>query len=117
MLDDEVGGVLEAAPGFVDRYLDLVESADGDPGMPAVLTELADYVAGLLAEIERRRPVLARCVQGVETVASRSEESAELVAWAFLDSLSPDDRLRLADWLGPRTRSLLREVEAEAGPR
>ncbi len=61
--------------------------------------------------------MLARCLQGVEWVAARSEDSAELVAWAFLDSLTPDDRLRLAGWLGPRTRSLLREVEAEPGPR
>ncbi len=117
MFDDDVAGVLEAAPGFVDRYLDLVESADGDPGMPAVLTELADYVAGLLAEIERCRPLLARCLRGVESVATRSDESAELVAWAFLDSLTPDDRLRLAGWLGPRTRSLLREVEPDPGTR
>jgi len=33
------------------------------------------------------------------------------VAWAFLDSLSPDDRRRIAGWLGPRTRELLDDVE------
>jgi hypothetical protein len=111
MLDPEVATVLEAAPGFVDRYLDLVESADGDPGVAATLTELADYVAGLVAEIEHFRPVLARCLAGVEAVAVTSDDGAELVAWAFLDSLSPDDRRRVVGWLGPRTRALLAEVD------
>ena len=41
-------------------------------------------------------------------MAVSSEDAAELVAWAFLDSLSPDDRRRLGGWLGPRTRSLAR---------
>jgi len=105
--------VLEAAPGFVDRYLDLVEAADGDPGLAAAFTELADYVAGLAAEIERFTPVLARALEGVESVAARSDEGAELVAWAFLDSLSPDDRRRLSGWLGPRTRALLQEIDPQ----
>lgn len=113
MLDPEVVTVLEAAPGFVDRYLDLVESADGDPGVAATLTELADYVAGLVAEIEHFRPVLARCLAGVESVAVTSDDGAELVAWAFLDSLSPDDRRRVVGWLGPRTRALLAEVDPD----
>jgi hypothetical protein len=111
MLDPEVTLVLEAAPGFVDRFLDLTEAADGDPGAAATFTELADYVAGLAAEIERFRPVLARCLEGVESIATSSDDAAELVAWAFLDSLSPDDRRRLEGWLGPRTRALLEEVE------
>ncbi|HXQ90181.1 MAG TPA: hypothetical protein VN768_01415 [Acidimicrobiales bacterium] len=111
MVDPEVAVVLEAAPGFVDRYLDLVEAADGDPGPAAMFTELADYVAGLAAEIERFTTVLVRCLEGVESVAARSDEAAELVAWAFLDSLSPEDRRRLSGWLGPRTRALLDEVD------
>jgi hypothetical protein len=117
MLEAEVAEVLEATPGFVDRYLDLVEAADGDPGLAATFTELADYVAGLAAEIERSTPVLARCLAGVESVALRSDEAADLVAWAFLDSLSPDDRCRLSGWLGPRTRALLEEVDPQPGAR
>jgi hypothetical protein len=117
MLDPEVTVMLEASPGFIDRYLDLAEAADGDPGVAATLTELADYVAGLAAEIERVTPVLARCLDGVESVAASSEEAAELVAWAFLDSLSPDDRRRLGRWLGPRTRALLHEVDPDPGSR
>ncbi len=114
-MDAGVAVVLEAAPGFVDRYLDLAEAADGDPGTAATLTELADYVAGLVTEIERRAPVLARCLAGVESVATSSDDGAELVAWAFLDSLSPDDRRRLVGWLGPRTRALLHEVDPDPG--
>jgi len=113
MMDPEVAVVLEAAPGFVDRYLDLAEAADGDPGLAATFTELADYVAGLAAEIERFTPVLARCLEAVESVAVSSDAAAELVAWAFLDSLSPDDRRRLARWLGPRTRALLDDVDPD----
>ena len=106
-----VSALLEATPGFVDRYLDLVEAADGDPGPAATLTELADYVAGLAAAVEELRPPLARCLAAVEALAAGAEDDAELVAWAFLDSLSPDDRRRLAPWLGPVTRALLDEVE------
>ena len=115
MTDAEVAVLLQSAPEFVDRYLDLAEAADGDPGAAATLTELADYVAGLVVEIEHLTPVLARCLQGVESVAVSSDDAAELVAWAFLDSLSPDDRRRLGDRFGPRTRALLREVDPEPG--
>src|ERR1700719_3586779 len=116
MLEAEVAVVLASAPGFVDRHLDLAEAADGDPGAAATFTELADYVAGLVTEIDHLTPVLARCLDGVESVASSSDAAAELVAWAFLDSLSPDDRRRLVCWFGPRTRALMREVDPEPGP-
>ena len=69
MIDPEVSTLLTAAPEFVDRYLELVAAADGDPGAPVTFTELADYVVGLLSEVERVRPSLARCLDGVEKVA------------------------------------------------
>jgi hypothetical protein len=116
MLDAELTTVLEAAPGFVDRYLDLAESADGDPGVAATFTELADYVAELLAAIDHYTPILSRCLEGIESVATSSNDGAEVVAWAFLDSLSPDDRRRLVGWVGPRTLALLREVDPDPGP-
>jgi hypothetical protein len=43
-------------------------------------------------------------------------ESAELVGYAFLDSLSSVDRDRIRPWLGPRTRSLLDELESSPRP-
>src|SRR5579863_5709967 len=111
-MENEVAIVLAAAPEFVGRYLDLVEAADGDPGAAAAFTELADHVSGLMAGIERFRPALVRCLEGVESVSSTSADGADLVAWAFLDSLSPDDRRRLGPWLGPHTRALLEGVES-----
>ena len=36
MIDKEVTQVLDGAPEFADRYLELVRSADGDPGASVV---------------------------------------------------------------------------------
>ncbi len=108
-----LGPVLTASPGFRHRYLALVEAADGDPGSAVVMTELADYVAGLADRLGQLGPELARCLAAVEAMATRSDDDAEVVAWAFVDSLSPDDRARLRSWFGPRTRALVAEVEAD----
>jgi hypothetical protein len=116
MTESEVSHVLEGTPGFADRYLELVEWADGDPGGAAVFAELADYVAALLAELEHFRPTLERCLAGVEKVAEYSEDAEELVIWSFFDNLSPDDVRRLEPWLGPRTRALLDEVDQLPSP-
>jgi hypothetical protein len=111
MIDGDLGLVLEAAPEFADRYLDLVEAADGDPGAVAAFVELAEYVAALVAQIERYRPALERCLAGVERVAESSEDAEELILWAFFENLSLDDVRRLGPWLGPRTRALLDEAD------
>jgi hypothetical protein len=111
VIDDEVALVLAAAPGFVDRYLELVHSTDGDPGAAATFAELADYVAGLVAVVEDVRPTLVRCLTAVETVAETSEEAEDLIVWSFFDNLSPDDVRRLHRWIGPRTRSLLDQAD------
>ncbi len=109
--DPEVVLVLERAPGFTDRYLDLVDAADGDPGAAATFAELADYVAGLAQAVESLRPLLAGCLSAIEAVAGSSENAEELIVWSFLDNLSPDDLDRLDPWLGPRTRSLIDEAD------
>jgi hypothetical protein len=111
MIDDEVTQVLDSAPEFTDRYLELVRAADGDPGASAVFAELAEYVAGLVGELDHVRPRLERCLAGVEKVAASSDDAEELVIWSFFDNLSPDDVGRLEPWLGPRTRALLDEVD------
>jgi hypothetical protein len=109
-----VDPVIDAAPGFRPRFLSVVEAADGAPGVAAVLTELADYVAELAGRMDQLGPELARCLAAVEQAAGRSDEDADVVAWAFLDSLSPDERMRLAPWFGPRTRALAAEVDGDA---
>jgi hypothetical protein len=107
MTDTEVGLVLDGAPGFTGRYLELVDAADGDPGAAAAFAELAEYVSGLAEGVEQFRPALVGCLGAIETVAETSEDAEELIVWCFFDNLSPDDIRRLEPWLGPRTRSLL----------
>lgn len=112
MIDPETAVILSAVPEFRGRYLTLVEEADGDPGGPVAFEELAQFAAELAVQIERSRPVLARVLAGVEEVARASPGTAEeLVGWAFLDSLSPDDLARLVPWLGPATRRVLDELD------
>ncbi len=104
--------LLSAVPEFGPAYLALVEAFDDDPGGPAVFTELADFVADRLIAIEAERPVLERALAAVESVAAAGGEADELVGYAFLDSLSPEDRRLIAPWLGSATRSLLDELDA-----
>ncbi|HEX3568036.1 MAG TPA: hypothetical protein VHU17_21910 [Acidimicrobiales bacterium] len=109
--DPAVAVVLHQVPEFETAYLDLVTTFDDAPGGPAVFTELADFVAFRLTALEADRPVLERTLRAIELVADgQDSESAELVGYAFLDSLSPIDRDRIRPWLGPRTRSLLDEL-------
>ena len=104
--------VLSGVPEFGPAYLALVESFDDDPGGPAVFTELADFVSERLVAIEAERPVLERALAAVESVATAGGEADELIGYAFLDSLSPEDRRLIAPWLGPASRSLLDELDA-----
>lgn len=106
MFTPEVATVLEAVPEFKERFCDLVEEADGDPGGGAAFTELAEFVASLLARPRPSLAVLSRCLAGVEQVARESEDADELVVWSFLDRLSPDDLKTIFPWLGPCTRDI-----------
>lgn len=113
--DRAVAVVLHHVPEFETGYLDLVSAFDDAPGGPAVFTALADFVATRLAWMEADRPVLERTLRAVEAVAvGQDPESAELVGYAFLDSLSPIDRERIRPWLGPSTRSLLDELDGDS---
>jgi hypothetical protein len=114
--DPAVAVLLHYVPEFEPAYLDLVTTFDDSPGEAAVFTELADFVASRLTAIEADRPVVERALGAIEIVADdQDDESAELVGYAFLDSLSPDDRRRIRPWLGPRTRSLLDELDGGTG--
>jgi hypothetical protein len=115
--DPAVAVVLHQVPEFETAYLDLVSVFDDAPGGPAVFIELADFVASRLASMEADRPVLERTLRAIEVVADGQDaESAELVGYAFLDSLSPIDRDRIRPWLGPRTRSLLDKLDGGCPP-
>lgn len=111
VIDAEVALVLESAPDFAARYLELVGQADGNPGAVATFVELADYVADLAVAVERYRPSLLGCLAAVERVAESSEDAEELIVWSFFDNLSPDDVARLDRWLGPCTRALLDQAD------
>lgn len=116
MIDPEVRTILQAVPEFADRFMELVEQVDGDPGGVAAFEALADFAAGLALEVDRFSPVLERAMAGVEEVAGSSADAEELVGWAFLDSLSPDDLRRLGPWTGPATRRLLDSLELPEPP-
>ena len=110
-LDPDVATVLEWAPGFAERYLEMVAVCDGDPGAPAVFGELADYVAQLAEEMERTRPRLVACMAAVEAVAVASQDAEELVGWSFLDALDPADVRRVRPWMGPQTAAIHRGMD------
>jgi len=111
-LEPPVLAVLDAVPEFGPTYLALVAEFDDDPGAPVVFTELADFVADRLDALEGKLPVLLRALSAVEEVASLGGTAADLVAYAFLDSLSPDERRRVGPWLGRTTRALFDGLEA-----
>jgi hypothetical protein len=121
----EAGGALtevliDRLPEFVPAYLDLVEAGDDHPGAPALLVELADFVAGRLAVLETDRHLLERALGVIEAhLASRPGpgqtagpgEPDELVTLAFFDSFSPEDRRHLVPWLGPRSLAALESLD------
>jgi len=106
--------VLRTAPEFTGRYLELVEEADGDPGTALAMSALAEFVAELAAALDRPGPVLERCLAAVEEVAAMVPDARELVGWAFLDSLTPEETVLLRPWLGPRTTALLDALDEDA---
>ena len=108
---EEVEALLSAVPEFAERYLQLVQDADGNPGANEAFSELADYVAELASGLEQFRPLLVKCLSAVEHVAAVSEDAEELVGWCFLDYLSIDTRRAVLPWLGPSTLSILEEIE------
>jgi hypothetical protein len=110
--DPAVAVLLEGVPEFGPSFLALVELFDDDPGGPAVFTELADFVAERLIAIEAERPVLERALAAVELVARAGGDAEELVGYAFLESLSPEDLRLITPWLGTATRSLLDDLDA-----
>jgi hypothetical protein len=109
--DPVVTELLHRLPEFGPTYQALVEEFDDDPGGPVVFTELADFVADHLVAAASDQRLLGRSLAAVEAIADQGDELSELIAYAFLDSLSPEDRHLVGPWLGPSTRSLLDGLE------
>lgn len=103
--------LLDQVPEFADRYLGLVDDADGDPGPAAAFEELADFTATLLRMLDRAGPVLRRVLAGLEQVAATSADAEELVGGAFIDNLSPDDLRLIEPAMGPATRAILDQLQ------
>jgi hypothetical protein len=125
-LTPEVGrslarALIDRLPEFVPAYLAMVEACDDDPGEPAVLGELADFVAGRIAVLDTDRHLLERALAVVEDHlvsgsgpggTAGADEIDELVTLAFFDSFSPEDRRHLVPWLGPRSLAALESLDA-----
>jgi len=112
--EPEVGLVLRRVPGLAERYVDLAEEASGDPGGAVVFEALADLARDLTRAGDGAAARLGELMAAVEEVASTSPDAEELVGGAFLESLSPDDLLRLEALMGRRTRAVLDELELPA---
>lgn len=110
-MEAEVATVLLAVPEFAERYLDLVEAADAEPGTPATMAELAEFASTLVGDLARHRDVLVRLLGAVEEVAAFSPDAEEHIGWAFLESLSPEEVACLRPWLGPWTNALADDLD------
>ena len=109
-----VEGLIEDLPEFIPLYRDLVDRFDNDPGEPAVLMELADFVADRLTALAKERLVVERALGVVEALLDSMADDVigcELVGFAFFDSLSLEHRRCLVPWLGPRSRALIDALE------
>jgi hypothetical protein len=107
--------LLQRVPEFAPYYWALLDEGDDDPGEPAVLMELADFVASRLVAVSFGQPTLEAALEVVEGLLDDLADDAvggELVGAAFFDSFSPEDQHRLVPWLGPRARALLDELDA-----
>jgi len=111
----EVAVVLEAVPEFADRYLDLVDAADDDPGAAATFTELAEFVLVISQGPEAPSGPISRCFAGVERVAGESRRAEELVGWCFLEGLGPEHVERFAPWMGRKTLAIAERLELAPG--
>jgi hypothetical protein len=106
--------LLDQVPEFRSTYRTLVAAHDDDPGEPAVLTELADFVTDHLTVAEREISTIRRIASVIESgIISLGDDDLgrELVGWAFFDSIPPEARRRLARWLGPQSVSVLDSLD------
>jgi hypothetical protein len=117
--DDLARWLCRRLPEFTPTYLTLLDGCGDDPGDPVVLMGLADLVSATLTLLERQRRLLDRALGAVEdhleAVGDDSVDS-DVVAFAFFDSLAPEDRRLLAPHLGPRSTVLADRLDLPDAP-
>ncbi len=96
-----------------DSYLDLVDIYDDDIGADVVFGALADLVTDIVLGREHDHTVLTRCLDLVESLAELDDPDAdEIVAFSFLDLLSPGTLAAISSSLGEHTLGVLDRLES-----
>ena len=111
-----VSVLLEALPEAAPLVAELVEDCGEEISAGCIFGELAGITSTLLdgAPDEEDEERLERIFAAVETVATTpGVDAVELVAFSFLDGLSPGALVRAQPYLGPRTEELLERLTAD----
>jgi hypothetical protein len=99
--------VRETLPEFEGRYLDLLDLYGEDLTPEAVLNELAEFAAELLADGDDEE-TLERVCAAVEAVAVElGADGKDLVAFCFLDQLPLFALEAIYSYLHPATETIL----------
>ena len=113
-IDDRAVQILrETVPEFENHYLDLLDLFDEDLTPQVVFNELAEFVSELLHDGESE-DALESCATALELVAVEpGADGTGLVAFCFLDQLSPFVLEAVRSYLGPVTETILELVEQD----
>jgi hypothetical protein len=107
---DLVAAICRQVPEFVPAYDHLVDLCGDDPGEPMILMELSRFLLSRLVAVESARSVLQRTLAAIEDHLGQIPDDDvgwELIAFAFFDSFSPDERELFDPHIGPRARLLV----------
>src|SRR5437667_103483 len=108
-----VAELRHAVPELEDRYLELVDIYEDDLGADVVFGELADLVNDIVQGRGGDEGLLGRCLDVVESLAETGDpDSDEIVAFYFLDQLSPGTLARVTSLLGEHTLDVLDRLES-----
>lgn len=109
-----VSTLLTALPELEEECAELADAYGEDLGPVQVLNELASLVTPLLEEAGGHGPFLTRCFDAVELALSDDDPEIDaIVAFGFLDGLSPLAQSQARTWLGPRTAGVLLQLDRD----
>ena len=104
----------------------MVEACDDDPGEPAVLAELADFVAERMAVLQCDRHLLERALDVIESHLACGADDDDTTGVGETDQFGRAGLLRLlltptivgclVPWLGPRSLAALESLDATRYP-